>query len=451
MRLRWPLPAITATTAAGVAARAASASSPPSVLSSGLWLKTSTARLAGAGELRAQPVELLRTQEAARAAVAVDGVEHERAGVRAQVDGVVERPAAGGGAQRGRRGGALGQRGDELARPQEAPLGSGATVRERPGAPASSSARTAAALSVPGSARTSGSSPVTIRVAGGEGVELRGRRRLALDEQVVVAERGVPGRAQPGRAERRARRRRAAPDGAARRGRGGRRAGRPRRPPARPRSPGAPVSGSTSPPSSTASAWRSSAADAESSRSPVTNAASGRTPFAARTAAARTCVLSASCGRNVEPNGAPRRSRNGTRPGDSSSRTCRSVSCTTVASTSPGSPASAAVGERLARPALERAVAGRGRRASPRSVELPATAPPPSAPPQPASGEHSSEQAQQGGQRGRDPHHSSRSPRTIGSRAARRATSQVAAAASRSTAAATIAAWPAEGASGSAA
>ena len=39
--------------------------------------------------------------------------------------------------------------------------------------------------------------------------------------------------------------------------------------------------------------------------SPVTNTASGPAAFAARTAAASTCALSASCGRNVEPNGAP--------------------------------------------------------------------------------------------------------------------------------------------------
>ena len=69
--------------------------------------------------------------------------------------------------------------------------------------------------------------------------------------------------------------------------------------------------------------------------SPVTMTASGRRRFTARTPAASTCVLSASCGRNVDENTPPRRSRNGTRAGDSSSRTCVSVSCATVAITAP--------------------------------------------------------------------------------------------------------------------
>jgi len=55
----------------------------------------------------------------------------------------------------------------------------------------------------------------------------------------------------------------------------------------------------------------------------------------ARTAASSVWVENASCGRNVEFNGAPIRSRNGTRAGDSSSRTCVSVSCPNVTSVFP--------------------------------------------------------------------------------------------------------------------
>ena len=70
--------------------------------------------------------------------------------------------------------------------------------------------------------------------------------------------------------------------------------------------------------------------------SPVTNVASGRNRLTARTVAASTWVLNASCGRNVEEKTPPSRSRNGTRAGDSSSRTCASVICASVATTAPG-------------------------------------------------------------------------------------------------------------------
>ena len=80
----------------------------------------------------------------------------------------------------------------------------------------------------------------------------------------------------------------------------------------------------------------SSFACALSTMSPVTKTACGCSRSSARTAASSTWVENASCGRKVESNGAPRRSRNGTRAGDSSSRTCVSVSWPKVASVRPG-------------------------------------------------------------------------------------------------------------------
>ena len=81
-------------------------------------------------------------------------------------------------------------------------------------------------------------------------------------------------------------------------------------------------------------------------------------------------AVSASCGRKVELNGAPKRSRNGTRAGDSASSTCASVTCPSVASVRTGRGVAAAVGRAAPRPPLQHAVAA-GRRSVASSVDPP--------------------------------------------------------------------------------
>ena len=134
-------------------------------------------------------------------------------------------------------------------------------------------------------------------------------------------------------------------------------------------------------PFSVASARSSSLRCALSVMSPVTNTACGCSRLSARTAASSVCVENASWGRKVDVNGGPIRSRNGTRAGDSSSRTWVSVSWAKVASVRPGfarrrrgrrsgspgpgleEPVAVGVDERGA--ASVEPGAGRGRRASP--------------------------------------------------------------------------------------
>ena len=89
--------------------------------------------------------------------------------------------------------------------------------------------------------------------------------------------------------------------------------------------------------------------------SPVTTTACGRSRASARTAASSTWVENASCGRKVEVSGAPMRSRNGTRAGDSSSRTWTSESWPKVASTRPpAGPLSGSPGPRSRNPSPSR-------------------------------------------------------------------------------------------------
>ena len=73
-------------------------------------------------------------------------------------------------------------------------------------------------------------------------------------------------------------------------------------------------------------------------RSPASTICRGRCDRRARSAPASTCVVSASCGRNVGVYVPPRRSRNVARAGDSSSRTCASVTTPNRASSAPPSP-----------------------------------------------------------------------------------------------------------------
>src|SRR3954469_3528792 len=89
--------------------------------------------------------------------------------------------------------------------------GSAGTRRERPGTPPASSASTAAAPPRPRAGRGAPEARVGADarverlhepVAGGEGVDAGGGRRLALREQVVVAERGIPRRVEARRVER---------------------------------------------------------------------------------------------------------------------------------------------------------------------------------------------------------------------------------------------------------
>ena len=212
---------------------------------------------------------------------------------------------------------------------------------------------------------------------------------------------------------------RARPDARARRGRGGSRTGRGHRAPGRRRSRVRRCSGPRC--GRRACRWPScsSFSCALSTMSPVTNTACGCSRSSARTAASSVCVENASCGRKVELNSPPMRSRNGTRAGDSSSRTCVSVSWPHVAIAAPGVPRAAAVDERLARPGLEEPVAvlvhqrGVERRAGHR---VRAAEPPPHAGRTKAAATMSASTP-----------HSSRSPATIGSRRTRRATTAVAA------------------------
>ena len=164
MRLRCELPAITATTP-GESASAASASSPPAVSSSGLWVKTSSARPPAAASRSRSQASCGGAQQPARAARAVDGVEHERAHARrrgrtrSRAWGGRRAAAARAGRRRGRsaaRSGRRGRGGGDPGRPGRPATG--------PGAPSASSASTAAAVSTPARGRSPGSSPTTIRV-----------------------------------------------------------------------------------------------------------------------------------------------------------------------------------------------------------------------------------------------------------------------------------------------
>ena len=206
-------------------------------------------------------------------------------------------------------------------------------------------------------------------VAGRDRVDRLRRRLLALDEQVVVAERGEPRRAHAGGEERLAARGAAGRAAAARRGRAGRRSRRGCVAACTPRSRRRRCRGRPRRPGTTSRNWSSSLACALSTRSPVSSTASGRWVFIARIAALSTCGLSASCGRNAVVTGGPSRSRNGTRAGDSSSRTWVSVSWPKPRDLARGArrAARARCGRRAARPARARAPRRRPRRRPSRS------------------------------------------------------------------------------------
>ena len=130
-----------------------------------------------------QPLELLRVDAGRRRAVAVDGVDQDRADVGAEVDRVVH---AGGRARRSASPGALSRArvgGDVDA--CRARTGRRAARRR----PAGRRPRRAAA-------RSSGSRLGTSRSPVGERVDRRRGRDLALREHVVVADQRVPRRLQ---------------------------------------------------------------------------------------------------------------------------------------------------------------------------------------------------------------------------------------------------------------
>ena len=133
-------------------------------------------------------------------------------------------------------------------------------------------------------------------------------------------------------------------------------------------------------------------------------------------------MVSASCGRKTGLKTPPSRSRNGTRAGDSSSRTCASVICAKVAIVAVGRPPRAELGAVRAAARQVRARARRrrrGRRAS-RSASSPAVGRRTWSPPQPAASTAAASPAASA-----RAHHSSRSPATMGSRMTRRATTAV--------------------------
>lgn len=163
------------------------------------------------------------------------------------------------------------------------------------------------------------------------------RRDDALHEHLVVSEQAVPGRVEPPRAKRSLRRRE--------------QPGMRRRVDVGPVEDGAGITrdlrstdarrsagGWTIPPRNTARPHASSLAWALSARSPVSTTLSGCSASIACTAPSSTWSVSASCGRNVDANGPPRRSRKGARAGDFTSRTCAPVSCAQVARTRIGGP-----------------------------------------------------------------------------------------------------------------
>ena len=254
------LPATTATTPRRGVERGAARPSPPSVLSSGLCAKTSMRAAARAAQLGAQPARAAPGGAAPREPpAAVDGVEHERARLRRR-----GRRRSRASARSPRRAARPARR---AARSRAISLGRGsrcgapgrrAPRRPRPGAPAASSASTAArgvdaacAGAGRGRARRPSASPSRPRrSAPSRGTSPCTSRSWLPSAGTTARQARASGTA--------AARRRPAPGGAGRRGRAGRRAGRGRRRPARRRSRGAPVSGSTRPPSSTASAWSSS-------------------------------------------------------------------------------------------------------------------------------------------------------------------------------------------------
>ena len=236
MRLRCELPATTATTP-GVASSMASAASPPAVLSSGLWLKTSSARPSAFASSSRSHASCAARSRPREPPAAVDGVEHERPRVRAR--GRRRSRASAGPRRRGARRarGALGEPRDHLRGRQLPALRVGRDLEAAAGrAGGQQRVDGRGRCRRPRVGRSPGSSPTTMRLAGGDRVDPRRRRRLALHEQVVVAERRVPRRGQAGRAEPALGRGEDARGGAGRRGRAGSRAGRGRPPPARRRS-----------------------------------------------------------------------------------------------------------------------------------------------------------------------------------------------------------------------
>ena len=272
-----------------------------------------------------------------------------------------------------------------------------------------------AARRAPASSGVTSRSPPTA-TAVGRGV----RGELAGDEQVVVAGRRVPRRAQAGRAERPLGR--GEQPGVARRvdvGAVDRRVGV-RRPPARPGSRGAPESGSHAP------AVEHRARQRQLVGLRVVDEVAGdehgvgarRVRPRARRRRAPGSRAPPAGGRSSD-SGSPRRSRKGTRAGDSSSRTC-DVGELREASRACGrarrrAPRSRAVAQRLARPALEEAVAVGVAPASRVRVE-------PRGPRSRRARRRRSRRAQDGGEREREApsarHHSSRSPcdRRLGDR-----------------------------------
>ena len=206
-------------------------------------------------QLGRQPGDLAGCHDAARAAGAVDRVEHRPRSARPDVERVVEPPA-----DRAQRAGrACCRRATSAAGERCARRGSAGTVFDAPRRARARTCATAAAASASSAGRTSGSSSVTIRGRRWRPRRWRGSAATSpWREQVVVAERREPRRVEAGGGERAlggvehpgvARRRRCP---------GGSRAGPGSRRPGRRRSPGAPVSGRTRPPPRTASAWSSS-------------------------------------------------------------------------------------------------------------------------------------------------------------------------------------------------
>ena len=306
----------------------------PSTLVSGWWETTITRRSPAAASWPRSHATCSAREDAARADVAAHGVERDHAHGAADVEGVVHARAAAAVAA----GGA--QARDSLVRGQLAPRRRRARrARCVPGSPplrALSTSCGVSAFSLRGTS-SAGVGRDQALVADGDGLGRRRARRARRPR----AGRGCRAPGTTARAARprgtAAARRRAARGGAAGRRRGGSRRGRGRRPPARPDSRRAPGVGV-------------GAAAVEDARAPararwparcrpgrrVTRTASGRAALTERTAASSTWAESASCGRKVEENGPPRRSRNGTRAGDSSSRTWASVRTARVASVRPG-------------------------------------------------------------------------------------------------------------------
>ena len=281
--------------------------------------------------------------------------------------------------------------------------------------------------------------------AGGERLDRRRGRHLALHEHVVVAERRVPRRVEPGRRERPLRR-----GGQAGVARGvvvgpvvvrvrvagllhavvARRA----------------AVGSARPPRSTASARSSSLAWALSTRSPVTATACGRSASSARTAASSTWADSASCGRKV---GLERRAEAVQERHARGRLLVAHVGVGELAEArdlAAGAPAAAevaALGERRAGP-RSRKPSPSGSTSVARSVEPGAGAGGRLASPQPAA---SSASAASGGAAARITPPAARRRPARAARAGRRARSRPAVSASSPST--TIATWPGAGASGS--